>query len=205
MKSIQQCRLIVICADACIPDDKLIKQTVFIEELGWVPVTHLRTQKYVVVDIDCAENFFAAFSTLRRSLRILPFYEVGEFTLRSIMSQWQKQINMQLFLIVSACWCRFDAPAWHTHVTPTSHGREVRTPLLRDLACKSCYMKSIMWSAHQWVVTENENSPHRTSVDPIIPHGNLANRATTDISYFRWLNERNATDILYFRWLKLAN
>ena len=86
MKSIQQCRLNVICADACIPDDKLIKQTVFIEELGWVPVTHLRTQKYVVVDIDCAENFFAAFSTLRRSLRIMPFYEVGEFTLRSIMS-----------------------------------------------------------------------------------------------------------------------
>ena len=87
MKSIQQCRLIVICADACIPDDKLIKQTVFVERLGWVPVTHLHSMKYVVVDIESAENFFAAFSTLPRALRILPFYEVGEFTLRSIMSQ----------------------------------------------------------------------------------------------------------------------
>ena len=115
MKSIQQCRLIVICADACIPDDKLIKQTVFVERLGWVPVTHLHSMKYVVVDIECAEKFLDAFSGLRRRFRILPFYEVGEVTLRSIMSQWQKQINMQLLLIVCACWCRFDAPACHTH------------------------------------------------------------------------------------------
>ena len=88
MKSIQQCRLTVICADACIPNDKLMKQTTFIKKLGWVPVTHLSAMKYIVVDIECLENFDAAFVTAPRDHgRLHPFYEVGEFTLRSIMSQ----------------------------------------------------------------------------------------------------------------------
>ena len=85
MKFIQQCRLNIICADGCIPNDKLLKQTVFIQKFGWVPLTVLDAMKYIVVDVECAENFFALVSVVPRKFRILPFYEAGDFILRSIM------------------------------------------------------------------------------------------------------------------------
>lgn len=86
MKFIQQCRLNVICADGCIPNDKLLKQTVFIEGLvGQVPLTVLDAMKYIVVDVECLENFIASVSVLPRKFRILPVREVGDFILRSIM------------------------------------------------------------------------------------------------------------------------
>ena len=85
MKVIQQCRLNVICADGCIPNDKLLKQTVFIEKRGWVRLTVLDAMKYIVVDVECSEDFCASASALPRKFRILPFREVGEFILRSIM------------------------------------------------------------------------------------------------------------------------
>ena len=86
MKFIQQCRLNVICADGCIPNDKLLKQTVFIEGLGGqVPLTVLDAMKYIVVDVECAENFFALVSVVPRKFKILPLYEAGDFILRSIM------------------------------------------------------------------------------------------------------------------------
>ena len=86
MKFIQQCRLNVICADGCIPNDKLLKQTVFIEGLGGqVPLTVLDAMKYIVVDVECLENFSAAVSVLPRKFRIRQPREVGDFILRSIM------------------------------------------------------------------------------------------------------------------------
>ena len=85
MKVIQQCRLNVICADVCIPNDKLLKQTVFIEKRGWVRLTVLDAMKYIVVDVECFENFCASASALPRKFRILPIPEVGDFILRSIM------------------------------------------------------------------------------------------------------------------------
>ena len=86
MKFIQQCRLNVICADGCIPNDKLLKQTVFIEGLvGQVPLTVLDAMRYIVVDVECLENFSAAVSVLPRKFRILQPREVGDFIIRSIM------------------------------------------------------------------------------------------------------------------------
>lgn len=85
MKFIQQCRLNIICADVCIPNDKLLKQTVFIQKFGWVPLTVLDAMKYIVVDVECVENFFALVSVVPRKFKILPLYEAGDFILRSIM------------------------------------------------------------------------------------------------------------------------
>ena len=87
MKFIQQCRLNVLCADDCIPTDKFLKQTVVIERLGNVPVplAQLPPIKYIVIDVECFEIFCARACALPRSLHILPMYEVGDFTLRSIM------------------------------------------------------------------------------------------------------------------------
>ena len=86
MKFIQG-RLNVICADDCIPNDKLLKQAVVIERLSNVPVplTRLKTIQYIVIDVECVETFFALVSALPRKFRILPIHEVGDFTLRSIM------------------------------------------------------------------------------------------------------------------------
>jgi hypothetical protein len=87
MKFIQQCRLSVICADDCIPNDKFLKQTVFIENLCHepVPLTILKAMQYIVVDVECSENFLAAVAALPSKLRIKPIFEVGKFTLISIM------------------------------------------------------------------------------------------------------------------------
>ena len=82
---------------------------------------------------------------------------------------WQKQINMQLFLIVSACWCRFDAPACHTHVTPTSHGREVRTPLH-----EINHVKRTSMSGHRkWEFPPSDlGGPHNSTWQPCKPRDN---------------------------------
>ena len=66
----------VICADACIPNDKFIKQTVFIEKLGWVCLTDINLMKYVVVDKECAENLFAVFVFYRENLESCRFMKL---------------------------------------------------------------------------------------------------------------------------------